>query len=192
MTCQARRRHDSQTALTRIDLRLKGRGKTICLLNKEGDVETKNVFISHIHEDEARLESLKKLIQQDGFSVRDGSLTSAKPNEAKNEAYIKSSIIAPQIQWASVLIVLISPETKHSEWVRWEIEYAQQLGKRVIGVWDHGAAGSDLPEGLDKFADAIVGWQGDRVRAAIRGELNEKEGPEGATPPPRPVPRYTC
>lgn len=151
-----------------------------------------NIFISHIHEDEAQLAQLKGLIKQTGHEVKDGSVTSAKPNNATHEGYIKSEILAPQIQWCSVLVVLISPETKHSEWVSWEIEYAEKLGKRIVGVWDHGAAACDLPDALDKYADAIVGWQGERIKGAITGEINNKDGPDGISTPQRVVPRYTC
>ena len=153
---------------------------------------SKNVFISHIHEDEQRLEALKALISQPAFEVRDGSITSAKPNDAKNDNYIKSEIIAPKIQWASVLVVLISPETKHSEWVKWEIEYAAKLGKRIVGVWDHGSAECDLPEGLDKYADSIVGWHGESIKDAICGNKNNNERPDGSPAAARALPRYTC
>ena len=30
--------------------------------------------------------------------------------------------------------------------------------KRIIGVWAPGSAGCEVPEPLEKYADAIVGW----------------------------------
>src|SRR5262249_34333077 len=42
-------------------------------------------------------------------------INSSKPNDAKDPDYIKNQILAPQVQWASVLLVYITPETKTSE-----------------------------------------------------------------------------
>ena len=55
-----------------------------------------NVFISHVHEDDSRLGVLKSLMTSSGLDVRDGSINSDKPNAAKSEAYIKSSILGPR------------------------------------------------------------------------------------------------
>lgn len=152
----------------------------------------KNIFISHIHEDDGRLKPLKELLSAAGLDVRDGSINSEKPNEAKNPEYIKTSILAPQINWASVLVVLISKGTKESSWVNWEIEYAEKQGKRIIGVWDHGAEGVDIPDALEKYASAVVGWHTERIKGAIEGTINNWETPNGMTAPPREVKRYKC
>jgi hypothetical protein len=127
-----------------------------------------NIFVSHIHEDDEHIESMKSLLRERGFDVRDSSINSTRPNEANDPDYIKSEILGPRIDWASTLVVLISPETHNSEWVAWEIEYAQQQGKRIVGVWTHGAAECDIPDALNEYADAVVGWQGDRVQGAFR------------------------
>ena len=154
--------------------------------------DMKNVFISHLHEDDHRLEPLKNLLGKAGMTVRDGSINSEKPNDASNPDYIKSKILAPRIQWASVLVVLITPDTCNSEWIKYEIECAERLGKRIVGVWDFGEAQCEIPEALDRLADAIVGWQGDRVKDAIEGRINNRETAEGQPIPPRDVPRYSC
>lgn len=154
--------------------------------------EVKNVFISHIHEDDPKLADLKDLASKCGCEMRDGSINSDKPNDASSEEYIKYQVLAPQIQWASTLVVLISPETHKHWWVDWEIEYAAQLGKRIVGVWDQGATECDIPANLDKYADAVVGWQGERVADAISGKLNNWYNSDGKERPKRQVPRYTC
>ena len=154
--------------------------------------DRKHVFISHVHEDDHRLAPLKALLSNSGMEVRDGSIHSEKPNNAKNPDYIKSAILAPRIGWASVLVVLITPDTRNSEWVTWEIEYAERMGKRIVGVWDHGEAQCDIPPALDRYADAIVGWQGERVKAAIEGKINNREASDGSPIGARAVPRYSC
>ena len=152
----------------------------------------KHIFISHVHEDDHRLAPLKELLSNAGMEVRDGSIHSDKPNNAQNPDYIKSAILSPRIEWASVLVVLITPDTRSSDWVTWEIECAERMGKRIVGVWDHGEAQCDIPPALDQYADAIVGWQGGRVKDAIEGRVNNREEPDGAPVGARVIPRYTC
>lgn len=158
-------------------------------------VDTKNVFISHVHEDDPLLPDLKRLITNAGMEVRDASITSDKPNNAENEQYIKYQILAPKIEWASTLVVLITHDTAQSPYVNWEIQYAIQLGKRVIGVFAQGATDADVPEELGKCGDAaIVGWQGNRVVDAINGNIGEWDDPQSGKPrdPKWVISRYRC
>ena len=108
--------------------------------------ETRNVFISHVHEDDAGLADLKQLLKRSGMTVRDYSIRSDNPNNAHADDYIRYDILAPRIRQCSVLVVYISPDTRWSEWVNWEIEYAHKLGKRIVGAYEHGAAGCEVPE----------------------------------------------
>lgn len=154
--------------------------------------DIKNVFISHIHEDDAGLGDLKKLLEKGGLTVRDSSINSSNPNDATNHDYIKSGILAPQIAWASTLLIYITPGTKDSEWVNWEIEYAEKCGKRIVGVYEHGANECDIPEALEKYADAVCGWHSDSIIDAILGQNNEWETPAGEPRAPRPIRRHRC
>ena len=158
--------------------------------------DTKNIFISHVHEDDDLLPKLKDLISRAGMEVRDGSINSDKPNDAKNEEYIKRQILAPRIDWASTLVVLITDDTAQSDWVNWEIEYAVEQGKNVVGVFAQGATDADIPEELRTHGDAaVVGWQSERVVDAINGKITGWDDP--ATGKPRTTPdwvakRYSC
>jgi hypothetical protein len=154
--------------------------------------EIKNVFISHIHEDDDGLVKLKDLIAKGGLTVRDSSINSSNPNDAKDPDYIKSQILAPQIQWASTLLVYITPQTKDSEWVNWEIEYAEKQGKRIVGIYAHSANECDIPEALEKYADDIEGWNSDGIVDAIVGKTNEWHSPSGQIRDPRPIKRFGC
>ena len=154
--------------------------------------DIRNVFISHIHEDDDGLGALKSLLGDNGLQVRDASITSDRPNNATNDEYIKSEILAPRIRWTGVLIVYVTPQTKESEYVDWEIEYAQKNDKRIVGVWASGANKTDLPEALDKYADAVVGWDSDRMIDAITGRIDNWSDPDGNPKPVRPIPRYSC
>ena len=155
--------------------------------------DVRNAFVSHIHKDDAGLPDLIDLISRHDLKVRDYSITSDKENNAKSAEYIKAEILGPRIKACSVLVVYITPDTKSSEWVNWEIEYAHKLGKSVVGVWELGSAGCDMPEALKEVGDAVVGWNGKNVIAAIKGEYKGFEKPDG-TPEKRPTPirRHPC
>lgn len=141
--------------------------------------DIKNIFISHVHEDDELLPKLKDLVECAGMVVRDGSVTSDKPNDAENEEYIKREILDPRIRWASTLVVFITKGTSESKWVDWEIEHAVELGKRVVGVFARGVTDADIPEELQKCGDAaIVGWQGQRVVDAINGQIQDWDDPQ--------------
>jgi hypothetical protein len=154
--------------------------------------EIRNVFISHVHEDDDGLAKLKDLIAKGGLAVRDASINSSKPNDAKDPAYIKSEILAPQINWASTVLVYITPKTKDSEWVNWEIEYANKIGKRIVGVYAHGDNKCAVPEALEKYADDVRGWSSGGIIDAIIGKTNEWREPDGALRADRPIKRYGC
>ena len=154
--------------------------------------QIKNVFISHIHEDDEGIDQIKNLASKHGMTVRNGSVTSDSPNSAEAENYIKYQILAPRIKWASVLAVYVSPDTKHSWWVDWEIEYAHKQGKRVVGVWAHGAKECELPKALDDYADAVVGWNGESIIDAINGKSDRWYKQDGSERGYRNIKRYSC
>ena len=155
--------------------------------------DTRNAFVSHIHKDDAGLPDLLDLLGRHGMEVRNYSITSDKENNAKSAEYIKTEILGPRIKACSALVVYITPDTKSSEWVNWEIEFAHKQGKTVVGVWELGSAGCDIPEALEEVGDAIVGWNGENIIAAVNGEYTGFEEPDG-TPAKRPTPitRHPC
>lgn len=154
--------------------------------------DTKNVFVSHIHEDDEGLGKLKDLLKDNGMAIRDYSINSDNPNNAHSEEYIKSEILGPRIKQCSTLVVYITPETKNSDYVNWEIDYAQKCDNRIVGVWAWGEAGCEVPVSLDNCYDAIVGWNGNNIVDAINGAINGFEAPDGSPGKLRPLKRHPC
>ncbi len=154
--------------------------------------EIKNVFISHIHKDDSKLGDLKSLLKKNGIDARDYSITADKPNKAKSEEYIKSQILAPKIKQSSVLVVYVSPDTKDSDYVNWEIEYAHKEGIRVVGVWENGEKGCELPEALEEYRDAMAGWHGSSIVDAILGDDSIQENSDGTSLGQRNITRHPC
>lgn len=141
--------------------------------------DNRRIFVSHIHEDDEHIAGMRKLLADKGHEVQISAVDSTNPNDAKDEDYIKQAILRPKIDWAGAMVVLVSPGTRDSKWVDWEIEEAQRQGMRIVGVWTHGAAECDVPEGLSRYADAVVGWQADRIEGAINGTINDWTGSDG-------------
>jgi hypothetical protein len=148
--------------------------------------DTRNLFISHVHEDDGALQRFKDFLGRNDEGIRDASIDSSKPNDANHPDYIKYEILKPRIQWAGCVVVLISEKTYASEWVDWEIEMAQKLGKRIVGVYDLGSAQSTppLPPAFELYGDALVGWQIDQVMGAIDGQINNFAATDGTPQSP--------
>lgn len=153
--------------------------------------DMKNVFISHVHEDDHGLKKLKDLLAPKGMDVRDSSIHTGKFNNATDPDYIKTQILAPAINWAGVFICYVTPQTKNSDWVNWEIEYAAKQGKRIVGVWAHGENECELPTALSELHDAMVGWNGEAIIDAING-VDVSEKPDGGQCAPVPLKRHPC
>ena len=155
--------------------------------------EQRNVFISHVHENDNRLRPLKDLLKKEGLGIRDYSVNNEKPNKAKSEDYIWRKHIKPRLDASGTLAVLISPEMtkKDSQWVQREIEYAHEKDKRIVGIWNEGESG-ELPHELADYADAIVDWNGDRIKQAILEEEEVFCDEEGEPLSPRELDRHKC
>ena len=80
--------------------------------------------------------------------------------------------------------------------MNWEIKYAIEQGKNVVGVFAQGATDADVPEELQNAAmPPIVGWQGDRVVDAINGKIcrmGRSRKLERREPREWTVKRYSC
>lgn len=152
---------------------------------------TKNIFISHRREDEARIHDMKALLRAAGQNVRDSSVYSGKGNRAKNEAYIKH-LLGRRIRWAGTLVVIVSKITRLSKWVNWEIAHAMRTGTRIVGVWADGQAKCAVPSELRKYADAMVPWDGAQIRDAIDGNIDGWHEPDGLPVPICDFPPIRC
>jgi hypothetical protein len=154
--------------------------------------ETHNVFVSHRHEDDAKIVDFKDLLKGQNVEVRDSSIGSTNPNNAKDPDYIKTQILAPRIQWAGKIVVIVTPDTLNHRWVDWEVEYANKLGgKQIIGVWAPGSNECDLPRALERHADVVVPWNSTKIIAALNGEA-QWEMPDGTPRGLQPTSRIGC
>jgi len=140
----------------------------------------KNVFISHYGEDDEHVQNLKAKLAEKGYQIRNSSIDSTKPNEAKSEEYIKQ-LLREGISWAGAFICLVGPDTHTRPWVDWEIEQAEKMGKKIVGIFLHGAAqDSKLPKSLALYYDQLVGWNMDKIIDALASDKRYAENPDGS------------
>ena len=144
----------------------------------------RHVFISHHHADDARVTSLTNMLRRNALEIRNSSIR-AKPANAER---LRKGLIAEKtlkrllrmkMSWASPVVVVIGKNTHQRPWVNWEIETAHRLGKRIVGVYEHGGTENDIPAALDKYGDAIVAWNSKNIIGAIEGRCDPQETPAG-------------
>lgn len=140
----------------------------------------KNLFFSYYFKNSSEYDSiLQKLKDRGYFDFKNGSLD--EDNPAKTSTQIESDINS-KINWAGTVIVLIGPGTYTRKWVNYEINYAAENNKRIVGVYLFGQSSSKIPSGLRKLKDnnykelALVRWNTDSIVAAIRGTNSWDEG----------------
>lgn len=145
----------------------------------------RHVFISHHHADDEAVTALTSLLSKRGYDIRNSSIR-AKP---ANQERLKNGLIRDEvlrrllrmkISWAGTVVVLIGKETHSRPWVNWEIEKANELGKRIVGVYERGGTEADIPPALEEYATAIVGWNSENIMSAIDGPENPFQKPDGS------------
>ena len=127
---------------------------------------TKHVFLSFVEEDLERVrlfrgqaKNKKSDLDFDDYSVK-------VPYNSQNADYIKSRI-TEKIRAASVTICLIGPKTSGSTWVKWEIEKANALGKKIFGVRLYNDKACPVPAALTAIKAPVYDWNIDSIVKAI-------------------------
>jgi hypothetical protein len=147
--------------------------------------DRRHVFISHHHQDDAHVTELTALLSRNGYDIRNSSIRAKPANQQRldrgqvSDQTIKR-LLRMKISWSSTVVVLIGSETHSRPWVNWEIEQANRVGKRIVGVFTHGGKNADIPPAFEKYGSALVGWNTERIIAAIDGRENNFENPDGS------------
>lgn len=72
-----------------------------------------------------------------------------------------------QIRPVEVVIILGGMYVAYSDWIQFEIDFATNLCKPILGVRPRGA--QVMPRAVMESADEIVGWNTNSIVRAIRG-----------------------
>jgi MTH538 TIR-like domain (DUF1863) len=142
----------------------------------------RNVFISHHHADDDHVTKLSELLSRKSFDIRNSSIRAKPSNQARLDAgkipeRTLKRLLRMKMSWASTVIVIIGKETHQRPWVDWEIRKANELGKRIVGVFTHGGTEADIPAAFEEFGDSLVNWNSDSIIDAIDGNDSPFENP---------------
>jgi len=94
----------------------------------------KKIFISYDYDNDKSYKNLLKAWDANGtfdFSFHDQSADISI--DSKDATAIKRAISA-KINNSTYFLCIIGEETRNSEWVKWEIEKAVDLGKKIVAV----------------------------------------------------------
>ena len=132
----------------------------------------KNIFISHINEDDKLLSDMRDLFFRREMNVKDDSIDIGELDDENKKEDIVNDRITPMIEWADVLVVLITKGAKESLWVDWNVECAVKKGIKIVGIFAKETTSKNIPSGFNEVADAAkVGWQREeKIIDAIESE----------------------
>lgn len=152
--------------------------------NSPDKKKRRHVFVSHHHADDDEVDNLTALLRRSGYDVRNSSIRAKAANQRRLERGEVSDetirrLLRLKISWAGRIVALIGKNTHERPWVDWEIRQAHKQGKRIVGVYIRGGTEAELPAALEKYASALVGWKSKNIMAAIDGDQNPFELPNG-------------
>ena len=147
----------------------------------------RHVFISHHHADDAHVGRLTAMLGRKGFEIRNSSIRAKPANQRRldegrvSDATIRR-LLRMKMAWSSTVVVLIGKNTHRRHWVNWEIKKANELGKRIVGVYERGGSENDKPAAFEKYGDALVAWNSNNIIDAIEGNCDPDpfERPDGS------------
>ena len=130
------------------------------------ELKTYDVFISHAwtyNSDYYRL--VEMLDKAPNFKWRNYSVPEHDPLKPKSKKDLKEAL-KRQIRPANIIIILAGMYATHSDWIEFEIDYAEELKKPMIGVKPRGQ--QRIPKVVQDAVKEMVGWNTSSIVRAIR------------------------
>ena len=125
------------------------------------------IFISHAwgyNADYYRL--ISRLDMTSNFLYANYSVPEHDPVDANNNRKLAEEL-RQQIRPVEVVIILGGMYVAYSNWIQFEINFAQYLSKPILGVKPWGA--QRMPQAVQTAANEVVGWNAPTIVSAIRG-----------------------
>lgn len=124
------------------------------------------IFISHAWQYNADYYRLIEMLDDaPNFSYANYSVPKHDPVDANNKSKLKEEL-RQQIRPVEVVIILGGMYVAYSDWIQFEIDYANYLSKPILGIKPWGS--QLMPKAVQDAADEIVGWNTSTIVAAIR------------------------
>jgi hypothetical protein len=94
----------------------------------------KKIFISYDYENDKHYKNLLLAWDQNKYFDFFISDYSADVSINSTRAATIKSVLSRYINSATVLLIIVGEKTHKSDWVRWEITKAKELGKKIVAV----------------------------------------------------------
>ena len=123
------------------------------------------IFISHAwnYDENHRIKAF--LINYPYLKVRDLSVPYDNSLNVRSQSELKDRL-KQLIRCSHIVIVPAGMEVSRSYWVQFEINYATDVEKPIVGIIPWGR--ERIPKLVDEFADEIVGWNSNSIVRAVR------------------------
>lgn len=120
------------------------------------------LFISHAWKHNDEYYSLVKMLDEaPNFKWRNCSVPEHDPLEGDLQEGLRK-----QIRPASIVLILAGMYATYSDWIEFEIQFANQSGKPIVGIEPWGS--ERIPTAVQQAAIVMVGWNTASIVSAIR------------------------
>ena len=124
------------------------------------------IFVSHAWQYNTDYHQLvSRLKMAPNFLYANYSVPKHDPVDANSNRKLAIEL-RQQIRPVEVVIILGGMYVAYSNWIQFEIDFAQSLGKPILGVkpW----AAQRMPQVVQNASDKVVGWNAPTIVSAIR------------------------
>lgn len=127
---------------------------------------SKRLFISHSWSYSERYGSMVNLLNNRMyFTWTNYSVPETKAFGPMANAQMKEQL-RNQIRPVNCAIIIGGMWTAYSDWIQFEMEFAESIGKPILGVRPRGA--QVMPAAVAAKANKVVNWNSDSIVAGIR------------------------
>ncbi len=124
------------------------------------------LFISHAWSYGDHYDTIVRFLDQaSNFNYRNYSVPEAKAFERARPTVLAEKLCV-QIRPVQVAIILGGMYVAHSDWIQFEIDFAKEINKPLLGIQPWGS--ERMPRAVQNAADRIVGWNTSSIVSAIR------------------------
>lgn len=127
---------------------------------------TRRAFISYEGEDRNRAKGFRLLKWNQNVELDIFDRHLLDPVQSQNNDYIKQCI-REKMKGCSVAVVLIGEQTAQSAWVDWEVRYAMEQGKGIVGIVVKDGGTVEIPQSLKDAGAEVIPWEPGRFNDAI-------------------------
>ena len=129
-------------------------------------LKTYDVFVSHAWEYNADYNRMVRFLNDaPNFSWRNYSVPEHDPVDANSTGKLREAL-RRQLRPVNVVLILSGMYVVHSDWIQFEIDFANALDKPMIGVHPWGQ--QRTPVAVSQTVNEMVRWNTSSIVSAIR------------------------